>query len=187
MRKYYTAAVLCIAVMAAAGCSGSSAPESAPVSSQQESAAPISSSEEITIGHIDDATAAGADGDPVIADDNSTFYEYGGRRYRHDRSEPSGAYIESGGSYTGIPDNAPGAAEAQKFTIDTIMESFSGSEWKYIGSLEQNGRSMSYYLDSTGDIMLEFVDISEEADSYDLTLSDGERMVGVSLLKALVS
>lgn len=186
MRKNFTAAILCTALVAVSGCSGKTESESAPVSLQQESTAPISSADEITIGHID-TPATDADGDPVIADDNSTFYEYGDRRYRHDHSEPAGAYIESGGSYTAIPDNAPVSAETQGFTIDTIMESFSESEWKYIGSLEQNGRSMSYYLDSTGDTLLEFVDISGEAGGYGLELSDGEKMVGVSLLKALVS
>ena len=54
--------------------------------------------EEITVGYVT-YEAADVGGEPVIADNNSTFYRYAGKRWWVDYSEPAAEFVLRGGKY----------------------------------------------------------------------------------------
>ena len=98
---------------------------------------------EITVGYVTyEATDVG--GEPVIADNNSTFYRYAGKRWWVDYSEPAAEFVLRGGKYFPFfdPENEPaeGTSLEQDFAIYPTVESFNKGGWKYIGAIKHGGR-----------------------------------------------
>lgn len=121
------------------------------------------------------------DGEPVISDCQGTFYQYAGRRWWKDLDQPAGSFIlKDDGKYYPYLDeeNDPGAAINPEFKIYQTVESFNGGGWEYAGTID--GRD--FYVDVAHEVMLCFVDITDEQDNS-ASLPDGEREFLIGMLK----
>ena len=94
--------------------------------------------------------ATDVSGEPVIADNNSTFYRYAGKRWWVDYSEPAAEFVLRGGKYFPFfdPENEPaeGAGPEEGFAIYPTVESFNEGGWKYIGAIKHGGRDNQRYF-----------------------------------------
>lgn len=121
------------------------------------------------------------DGEPVISDCQGTFYQYAGRRWWKDLDQPAGSFIlKDDGKYYPYLDeeNDPGAAINPEFKVYTTVEDFNEGGWEYAGSID--GRD--FYVDAAHEVMLCFVDITDEQDNS-ASLPDGEREFLIGMLK----
>lgn len=176
MKKYISLLLMCLSAAALSGCSGNNSPETAesvPVS--QESVPGI------TIGHADVTAKTDVNGDPVIEDNRDIYYSYKERRWRHDLSEPSAAFVEKDREYSAaISENDPAGGERNDLAIYAVMREFSSDGWSFAGELEQHGE---FYINSAQDTMVQMTDITADAERYGITLARGERLVMAALLK----
>lgn len=162
------------ALLMLAGCSGNPTAESVQTA---ESAAPGEIAEVRTTWEA----SATPDGEPVISDYQGTFYRYAGRRWWKDLDQPAGSFIlKDDGKYYPYLDeeNDPGATINPEFKIYQTVESFNGGGWEYAGSID--GRD--FYVDGAHEVMLCFVDITDEQDNS-ASLPDGEREFLIGMLK----
>lgn len=162
------------ALLMLAGCFGNPTAESVQTA---ESAAPGEIAEVRTTWEA----SATPDGEPVISDCQGTFYRYAGRRWWKDLDQPAGSFIlKDDGKYYPYLDeeNDPGATINPEFKIYQTVESFNGGGWEYAGSID--GRD--FYVDGAHEVMLCFVDITDEQDNS-ASLPDGEREFLIGMLK----
>ena len=142
--------------------------------------------EEITIGYVT-CEATDVSGEPVIADNNSTFYRYAGKRWWVDYSEPAAEFVLRDGKYFPFFDyeHAPaaGAGLEQGFAIYPTVESFNEGGWKYIGTIKLDGRDNQryFYISPDGGTILMFL----EDDGY-AEVADNEKLFTVGILVASV-
>lgn len=180
MKKTMLALLMCAGAAALSGCSGNNSPETAE-SVYEESASTENSAPGITIGHIDVAAKTDVNGDPVIEDIQDTYYSYKGRRWWHDLSEPSAAFVEKNGEYSAaVSDNDPAGGERDDLAIYAVMREFSSGGWSFAGELEQHGE---FYINTAQDTMVQMTDITADAERYGITLAQGEKLVLAALLK----
>ena len=142
--------------------------------------------EEITVGYVT-YEAADVSGEPVIADNNSTFYRYAGKRWWVDYSEPAAEFVLCGGKYFPFfdPENEPaeGAGPEEGFAIYPTVESFNEGGWKYIGTIKLDGRDNQryFYISPDGGTILMFL----EDDGY-TEVAENEKLFTVGILVASV-
>lgn len=182
--------ILASALFLLIGCSGNTSSQDTPYpkTSGTEQSVNVhtaeTATEEITIGYVT-YEAADVGGEPVIADNNSTFYRYAGKRWWRDYSEPAAEFVLRGGKYFPFfdPENEPaeGFGLEQGFAIYPTVESFNEGGWKYIGSLTLGDRDNQryFYLSPDGETILQFF----EDDGY-AEVADGEKLFTVNILVA---
>ena len=142
--------------------------------------------EEITVGYVT-YEAADVGGEPVIADNNSTFYRYAGKRWWVDYSEPAVEFVLRGGKYFPFfdPENEPaeGTGPEEGFAIYPTVESFNEGGWKYIGAIKHGGRDNQryFYISPDGGTILQFL----EDDGY-TEVAENEKLFTVGILVASV-
>lgn len=159
--------ILASALFLLTGCSGNTSSESAssPGSSGTEQSVNAqtaeAATEEITIGYVT-YEAPDVSGEPVIADNNSTFYRYAGKRWWRDYSEPAAEFVLHNGKYTPFFDYENEPAEGfgleQGFAIYPTVESFNEGGWKYIGTIKHGDRDNQryFYISPDGGTILQF-------------------------------
>lgn len=131
--------------------------------------------------------ATDVNGEPVIADNNSTFYRYAGKRWWVDYDEPAAEFFLRGGKYFPFFDceNEPaeGFGLEQGFAIYPTVESFNEGGWKYIGTIKLDGRDNQrhFYISPDGGTILQFL----EDDGY-AEVSEDEKLFTVGILTASV-
>lgn len=185
--------ILASALFLLTGCSGNTSSQDTPYpkTSGTEQSVNVhtaeTATEEITVGYVT-YEAADVGGEPVIADNNSTFYRYAGKRWWRDYSEPAAEFVLRGGKYFPFfdPENEPaeGAGPEEGFAIYPTVESFNEGGWKYIGSLTLGDRDNQryFYLSPNGETILQFY----EDDGY-AEVDDGEKLFTVNILAASVA
>ena len=142
--------------------------------------------EEITVGYVT-YEATDVSGGPVIADNNSTFYRYAGKRWWVDYSEPAAEFVLRGGKYFPFfdPENEPaeGAGPEEGFAIYPTVESFNEGGWKYIGTIKLADRDSPrhFYISPDGGTILQFL----EDDGY-TEVAENEKLFTVGILVASV-
>lgn len=168
------------------GCSVNIPSESAPVQPAPVTEQSAAVTEEITVGYVT-YEAADVSGESVIADNNSTFYRYAGKRWWVDYSEPAAEFVLRNGKYFPFFDceNEPaeGAGPEQGFAIYPTVESFNDGGWKYIGTIKLDGRDNQryFYISPDGGTILQFL----EDDGY-TEVSEDEKLFIVGILVASV-
>lgn len=191
MKKRFIS-ILTAAMILLTGCSGNTPSGNPSDSSEQNSTAPQTEStdsagpatEEITVGYVT-YEATDFSGEPVISDNNSTFYRYAGMRWWRDYSEPAAEFVLRDGKYLPFFDYENEPAEGfgleQGFAIYPTVESFNEGGWKYIGSLTLGDRDnhRHFYLSPDGETILQFF----EDDGY-AEVADGEKLFTVNILVA---
>ena len=163
-------------------CSGSTPSDNTPGAEQSGNVRTSeAATEEITVGYVTyEATDVGG---PVIADNNSTFYRYAGKRWWVDYSEPAAEFVLRGGKYFPFfdPENEPaeGAGPEEGFAIYPTVESFNEGGWKYIGTIELVGRDSPrhFYISPDGGTILQFL----EDDGY-TEVAENEKLFTVGIL-----
>ena len=164
------------------GCSGSTPSDNTPGAEQSGNVRTSeAATEEITVGYVTyEATDVGG---PVIADNNSTFYRYAGKRWWVDYSEPAAEFVLRGGKYFPFfdPENEPaeGAGPEEGFAIYPTVESFNEGGWKYIGTIKLVGRDSPrhFYISPDGGTILQFL----EDDGY-TEVAENEKLFTVGIL-----
>jgi len=185
--------ILASALFLLTGCSGNTSSQDTPYpkTSGTEQSVNVhtaeAATEEITVGYVT-YEAPDVIGEPVIADNNSTFYRYAGKRWRVNRDEPAAEFVLRDGKYAPFfdyeHDPAAGAGLEQGFAIYPTVESFNECGWKYIGSLTLGDRDNQryFYLSPNGETILQFY----EDDGY-AEVDDGEKLFTVNILAASVA
>ena len=185
--------ILASALFLLTGCSGNTSSQDTPnpKTSGTEQSVNVhtaeAATEEITVGYVT-YEAPDVGGEPVIADNNSTFYRYAGKRWWRDYSEPAAEFVLRDGKYLPFfdPENEPaeGAGPEEGFAIYPTVESFNEGGWKYIGSLTLGDRDNQrhFYLSPNGETILQFY----EDDGY-AEVDDGEKLFTVNILAASVA
>ena len=185
--------ILASALFLLTGCSGNTSSQDTPYpkTSGTEQSVNVhtaeTATEEITIGYVT-YEAPDVSDEPVIADNNSTFYRYAGKRWWRDYSEPAAEFVLRDGKYLPFfdPENEPaeGFGLEQGFAIYPTVESFNEGGWKYIGSLTLGDRDNQrhFYLSPNGETILQFY----EDDGY-AEVADGEKLFTVNILAASVA
>ena len=141
---------------------------------------------EITVGYVT-YEATDVSGEPVIADNNSTFYRYAGKRWWVDYSEPAAEFVLRDGKYSPFfdyeHDPAAGAGLEQGFAIYPTVESYNDGGWKYIGTIKLAGRDSPrhFYISPDGGTILQFL----EDDGY-TEVAENEKLFTVGILVASV-
>lgn len=173
------------------GCSGNTTSESAsdqstPVTEHTGSLQTAeAATEEITVGYVT-CEAPDASGEPVIADNNSTFYRYAGKRWWVDHSEPAAEFVLRDGKCSPFfdyeTDPAAGAG-LEDFAIYPTVESFNEGGWKFIGTLKSGDRENQrhFYISPDGGTILQFF----EDDGY-AEVAEDEKLFTVNILVASV-
>ena len=142
--------------------------------------------EEITIGYVT-CEAPDVNGEPVIVDNNSTFYRYAGKRWWVDYSEPAAEFVLRDGKYSPFfdyeHDPAASAGLEQGFAIYQTVESFNEGGWKYIGTIKLDGRDNQryFYISPDGGTILLFLEDDDYAE-----VADNEKLFTVGILVASV-
>lgn len=185
--------ILASALFLLTGCSGNTSSQDTPYpkTSGTEQSVNVHTAEaatkEITIGYVT-YEAPDVSGEPVIADNNSTFYRYAGKRWWRDYSEPAAEFVLRDGKYFPFfdPENEPaeGAGPEEGFAIYPTVESYNDGGWKYIGSLTLGDRDNQryFFLSPNGETILQFY----EDDGY-AEVDDGEKLFTVNILAASVA
>ena len=176
--------VILVSALLLTGCSGNTPSESASVQTVPVTEQSAEVTEEITVGYVIYETPD-VSGEPAIADNNSTFYRYAGKRWWVDYSEPAAEFVLRGGKYFPFFDceNEPaeGTGLEQGFAIYPTVESFNDGGWKYIGTIKSDGgdRPRHFYISPDGGTMLMFL----EDDGY-TEVSEDEKLFIVGILVA---
>lgn len=169
------------------GCSGNTPSDNTPGAEQSGNAQTAeAATEEITVGYVT-YEATDVSGEPVIADNNSTFYRYAGKRWWVDYDEPAAEFVLRDGKYAPFfdyeHDPAAGAGLEQGFAIYPTVESFNEGGWKYIGTIKHGDRDNQryFYISPDGGTILQFY----EDDGY-AEVADDEKLFTVNILVASV-
>lgn len=176
--------VIPASVLLLTGCSVNIPSESASVQPAPVTEQSAAVTEEITVGYVT-YEAADVSGEPVLADNNSKFYRYAGKRWWVDYSEPAAEFVLRNGKYFPFFDceNEPaeGAGLEQGFAIYPTVESFNDGGWKYIGTIKLDGRDNQryFYISPDGGTILQFL----EDDGY-TEVSEDEKLFIVGILVA---